>query len=133
MPVLFVMAAAATFYTAGDLKRDCSPSGAIEACFGFLGGTHDTSSAYQQWMDFREYCLPESGMSKADIRDATLRYLDLHPGNEDALAASIVILALKERYPCARIEFPKNRIDPGAAAKRPADETASPAPPAQPH
>ena len=113
MPLLLALAASGSFYSAGNLKRDCLPSGAVETCFAYLGGARDTSEAYQQWMAFREFCPPDSGLSKADIRDATLHYLDLHSGNEDALAASIVILALKERYPCERVEFPKAR--PGAS------------------
>jgi hypothetical protein len=101
---LFSLLAAATatpdYYSADQFKQDCSDIGRIDGCFAFVSAVSDTSRAYQQWMNFREYCLP-AGVMRGDLRDATLRYLDLHPREGDALAASVVILALKDRYPCA--------------------------------
>lgn len=113
MSFLLSMVASGVFYSAGDLKRDCTAPSGIETCFAYLGAVRDTSDAYQQWMSFHEYCPPQAGLSKADLRDAIMRYLDLHTGNGDAQAASIIILALKERYPCNRTEFPKLAPDSG--------------------
>lgn len=119
--LLFSLLAGATpapgYYSADQFKRDCSDISRVDVCFAFVSAVSDTSRSYQQWMNFREFCLP-AGMARGELRDATLHYLDLHQRDGDALAASIVVLALKDRYPCAAPE--QAPAMPGAVSPSPA-------------
>lgn len=97
--LLASQSAPSAYFTAEQLKAQCQTAQGVGECFAFIAGTVDASRAYQQWMSFREFCAPE-GMTRGELRDVTMRYLDLHPKQGDAQAASIVILSLKDRYPC---------------------------------
>lgn len=89
------------YLTAGELADRCSDSAPSSTtyCFAFITGVHDTAQAYEKWLDQREFC-PAKGVAQADLRRAFLTYLVAYPQNRGGEAASVVIVALKETYPC---------------------------------
>lgn len=105
------------FYSAADFRGDCAMPARIEACLAFGAAVRDTSLAYQRWQGFREFCIPPE-TSQSELRDATLHYLNIHPREADALAASVVVLALRDAFPC---ETPGKK--PSSASEKGADRT----------
>lgn len=90
------------FVTAGRLAEKCqdgSPT-SLSYCFAYITGIHDTIRAYEVWLSQREFCVPAS-TSQAELRRAFLGYLAAYPDRKAGQAASVVVVALKESYPCA--------------------------------
>ena len=96
------------FVSAGTLRDRCQATspGQVSYCFAYITGVHDSVRAYETWLRFREFCPPYTG-SQADLRRAFLSYLKDHPASESGEAASVVVLALKDGFPC---------VDPNAAS-----------------
>jgi len=111
-----IPAPAKTFFSAQALRAQCelADAQAVTACFAFVGAVYDTSRAYQQWMNFREFCIP-ADVTKGELRLAMLQYLNLHPRESDAQAASVVVLALKDRYACPVSVTPPAQPTPQSA------------------
>jgi hypothetical protein len=101
------------FLSAAALRERCeaTSAGLVSYCFAYITGVHDTVQAYETWLRMREFCAPSSS-SQGEMRWAFLGYLKEHPESESGEAASVVVLALKNRFSC---------IDP-----RPADVLAKP-------
>jgi hypothetical protein len=100
-PAKQVQPAPVGYLTANDLALRCadpSPT-ATTYCFAFVTGVHDAAQAYELWLNQREFCTPR-GTAQADLRRAFLTYLAAYPANRSGEAASVVIVALKETYPC---------------------------------
>lgn len=114
-------------FTADALNQRCGATDAqsVTACFTFIAAVVDTSRAYQQWLNFREFCLP-ANVSQGELRRAALRYIDVHRHEGDAQAASVVVLALKDAYPCA-VSITRPSIAPDPSPTPPAPATAPPA------
>jgi hypothetical protein len=89
------------YLTAAELAARCNDNSAAATsyCFAFITGVHDTAQAYEQWLNQREFCAPK-GVVQADLRRAFLAYLTAYPQYKEGEAASVVIVALKETYPC---------------------------------
>lgn len=89
------------YMTAGELATRCSDNSApaTSYCFAFITGVHDTAQAYELWLSQREFC-PPKGTAQADLRRAFMTYLTAYPQNRAGEAASVVVVALKETYPC---------------------------------
>ncbi len=89
------------YLNAGDLAARCQDSSpaATSYCFAFITGVHDTAQAYELWLNQREFC-PPAGTAQADLRRAFLTYMTAYPQNRGGEAASVVVVALKETYPC---------------------------------
>ena len=89
------------YLTAGTLAdrcQDSSPAG-VSYCFAYLAGVYDAARAYEIWLNQREFCVPE-GTPQSDLRRAFLTYVSVYPSNRGGLASSVVIVSLKETYPC---------------------------------
>ena len=89
------------YLTAGTLADRCldsSPAG-VSYCFAYLAGVYDAARAYEIWLNQREFCVPE-GTPQSDLRRAFLTYVSVYPSNRGGLASSVVIVSLKETYPC---------------------------------
>lgn len=89
------------YLTAGDLAERCgsgSPAG-MSYCYAFITGVHDTMRAYEAWLNQREFCVP-ANTPQSDLRRAFLTYLSAYPTNRGGQASSVVVVALKETYPC---------------------------------
>lgn len=92
---------------AGQLKDRCEASTAAEIsyCFAYIAGVYDTVHAYESWLKLREFC-PPADVAQGDLRRAFIEYLDNKPGYRAGEAASVVVVALKERYACAASNRP---------------------------
>lgn len=103
---------ASGLFSAGQLKDRCESSSAadISYCFAYVAGAYDTVRAYETWLNLREFCVP-SGISQGELRRAFIEYLNDKPGFRAGEAASVVVVALKQRYACP--------IATPAPAKRP--------------
>lgn len=99
-----VKAAPIGYLTAAELAERCTSSGSAtsSSCFAFIAGVHDTVQAYELWLNQREFCIP-AGTPQADLRRVFLAYLVAHPVNRSGEAASVVVVALKETYPCLAV------------------------------
>lgn len=89
-------------FSAGRLKEKCDSTIAADAsyCFAYVVGVHDATRAYENWLNLREFCTPP-GIVQGELRRAFVDYLAENPGYRSGEAASVVIVALKQRYPCA--------------------------------
>lgn len=68
-------------------------------CFAYLAAVHDTARAYEVWLSEKEFCIPPA-VSQDDLRKAYLAHLTANPGHRLGQAGSVIIVALKEAYPC---------------------------------
>ena len=89
------------FLNAADLRDHClsnSPPLA-SSCFSYITGVHDTVRAYEAWLNLREYCVT-AATTQSDLRDAFLAYIQRAPEHAYGEAASVVVVALKQAFPC---------------------------------
>ena len=88
------------FRTGNELLTLCTGGTAtIGYCFGFVMGVLDTIRAYETWNKWREVCAP-AGTTQGEYRNAVVTYLRDNPNDLDSQAASLVVLALRKRFPC---------------------------------
>lgn len=89
------------FFSAGALADRCIGSAAsdISYCFAYITAVHDTMKAYEVWLETKEFCVPRL-MAQADLRRAFLTYISAYPANRGGQAASVIVVALKQTYPC---------------------------------
>jgi hypothetical protein len=90
------------FISAGSLRDRCQASspGLVSYCFAYITGVHDSVRAYETWLKFREFC-PPFDSSQGDLRRAFLSYLADNPRAASGEAASVVVLAFKDRFSCS--------------------------------
>lgn len=90
------------YLTASQLADKCNdPSPpSISYCYAYITGIHDAARAYEIWLNQREFCVP-AAVSQADLRRSFLGYLLAYPDRRTGQAASVVVVALKDSYPCA--------------------------------
>lgn len=88
-------------FTAGSLKDRCESNDAADAsyCFAYIVGVYDAVRAYEAWLKIREFCTPKD-LVQADLRRTFVDYLAENPGYRAGEAASVVVVALKTRFPC---------------------------------
>lgn len=89
------------YLDAATLARRCQGGAPADTsyCFAFITGVHDAARAYELWLGEREFCIPAT-VAQSDLRRAFLTYVAAYPQNRSGEAASVVIVALKETYPC---------------------------------
>ena len=93
------------FLSAGNLRERCESSvpAMVSYCFAYITGVHDAVRAYETWLRFREFC-PRVLSSQADLRRAFLAYVKNNPQAAGGEAASVVVLSLKDQFPCTAAE-----------------------------
>lgn len=103
-------AQSAALFTAGSLKDRCESTDAADAsyCFAYIVGVYDSVRAYESWLKMREFCTP-ADLVQGDLRRTFVDYLAQNPGYRAGEAASVVVVALKTRFPC-----PPTASDDGA-------------------
>jgi hypothetical protein len=105
------MAAPATapfgYQTAGQLAERCADGSPASTgyCFAYIAAVHDSVRAYEIWLSQREFC-PPPGVVQADLRRAFLGYVAAYPASRTGQAASVIVVALKETYPCGATGAP---------------------------
>jgi hypothetical protein len=89
------------YMTAQQLSVKCNSNAASEIsyCFAYIAAVTDAARAYEIWLSAREFCLP-AGASQSEVRRAFMTYLSAYPNDASGQAASVVINALKQTYPC---------------------------------
>lgn len=87
------------YFTAGNLADRCASSDGISYCFAYIAAVHDTMRAYEVWLDQKEFC-PPAALAQGDLRRSFLTYMSAYPGNRSGQAASVIVVALKQTYPC---------------------------------
>lgn len=110
------------YLTAAELERRCGATGGaadISYCFAYIAAVHDAMRAYEVWLGLREFCAPPA-VPQSDLRRAFLTYLSAYPSNRSGQAASVIVVALKETYPCrAAPASPQPGLQNGQGAARP--------------
>lgn len=101
------------YLTAGQLSDRCydSSTASVTYCFSYIAAVRDTIRAYEIWLKQREFC--EVGrLSQGELRQAFLSYLKAYPSNRSGQAASVIVVALKQTYPCAEPVQPQPQPQP---------------------
>jgi hypothetical protein len=68
-------------------------------CFAYIAAVYDSVRAYETWLNMKEFCLPPQ-TPQSELRDAVVQHIERNPNDRLGQGASVVIRALKERYPC---------------------------------
>lgn len=114
-----------------EVIKRCTESSTESAsfCFAYIAGVFDSVRAYETWLNIREFCIP-AGTPQAELRDAVVAHIEKNPNDRLGQGASVVISALKQRYPCAAptITPAPMPLDAAPATPAPAKQT----PPARP-
>lgn len=94
----------AALFTAGALKDRCESNDPADAsyCFAYIVGVYDAVRAYESWLKMREFCTP-ADLVQGDLRRTFVEYLRENPGYRAGEAASVVVVALKSRFPCSPV------------------------------
>jgi hypothetical protein len=89
------------FQSAGELLRKCRENSSFGRtyCFAYLAATADAVRSYQVWIGRGDPCLP-TDLTLGQLADALDAYLVANPSLTQAQAASVVVAALQETFPC---------------------------------
>ncbi|MGK2908835.1 MAG: Rap1a/Tai family immunity protein, partial [Sphingobium sp.] len=89
------------YLSAGMLVDRCSEtsSASTSYCFAYIAGVSDAMRAYEIWLNTREFC-PPAGQSQSDLRRAFVGFVSAYPSNRTGQAASVVVVSLKQTFPC---------------------------------
>jgi hypothetical protein len=94
-------AVGARFLVGKDLLARCmAPAQAQDYCYGYVAAVYDSVRAYETWLNIRDMCVPE-GTVQGELRKAVVDYLGANKQHLEAQAASVVVIALAKRFPCA--------------------------------
>lgn len=93
------------YHSAGDLLRKCRDTSSYgrSYCYAYIAAVADSARAYQTWIGSQEPCLP-STLRQSELVDLFEDYLLANPALSDAQAASVIVPALVEAYPCSAAE-----------------------------
>lgn len=89
------------FESAGELLRKCRENSSFgrSYCFAYLAATADAARSYRVWLGSGDPCLP-SDLTLGRLADIFEAFLIANPSLTDAQAASVVVAALQETFPC---------------------------------
>jgi hypothetical protein len=89
------------FQSAGELLRKCRENSSFGRtyCFAYLAATADSVRAYQIWIGRGDPCLP-SDLTLGRLADIFDAYLVANPSQTRAQAASVLVAALQDTFPC---------------------------------
>lgn len=89
------------FESAGDLMRKCRESSSFgrSYCFAYLAATADAARSYKVWLGSGDPCLPAT-LTLGRLADIFEAYLIANPSLTSAQAASVVVAAMQEAFPC---------------------------------
>lgn len=90
-----------SFVTAGELQAKCQDRALamVSYCYAYVTGVHDSVKAYETWLNMREFCRPLR-MSQSELRQAFVEYMNRNPAAATGEAASVVVVALRQKYAC---------------------------------
>lgn len=100
-------------------------------CVGYLVGLSDADSTFAFWeTQSSHFCVPE-GATASRLRSVTLRYLEAHSKELNLVAASLVLRALREAWPCSDEQPTAPASEHGATARAQVQEGTNLSNPAQ--
>ena len=93
------------YHSAGDLLRKCRDTSSYgrSYCYAYIAAVADSARAYQTWIGSQEPCLPRT-LRQSELVDLFEDYLLANPALSDPQAASVIVPALVEAYPCSAAE-----------------------------
>ena len=91
-----------TFYTAGKILSYCESADVRkqDACTDYLAGISDATGQWVAWGDMSKRVCKPSGVNTRQLRKIYIKYANEHPENLHFAAASVVITAFTEAFPC---------------------------------
>lgn len=89
------------FQSAGQVLRKCRDESTFSKsyCFAYIAAVADSARAYQAWLGSDAMCLPNR-TSQGTLVDVFDAYLAANPSLTQSQAASVIVTALQERFPC---------------------------------
>jgi hypothetical protein len=89
------------FESAGELLRKCRQTSSFgrNYCFAYLAATADAARSYRVWLGSGDPCLP-ANLTLGSLTDIFEAYLVANPSLTSAQAASVMVAALQEAFPC---------------------------------
>lgn len=89
------------FQSAGQVLRKCRDESSFSKsyCFAYVAAVADSARAYQAWLGSDGMCLPNR-VSQGTLVDVFDAYLAANPSLTQSQAASVIVTALQERFPC---------------------------------
>ena len=89
------------FQSAGQVLRKCRDESTFgkSYCFAYIAAVADSARAYQAWLGTNGMCLPNR-TSQGTLVDVFDAYLVANPSLTQSQAASVIVTALQERFPC---------------------------------
>lgn len=86
---------AAGFFSGNDLQSLCNSSDGVTQCIGYVMGIADAAER------MGKACL-RAGVEFPQVLDVTRAYLAAHPAARDKPGADLVLIAIREAWPCAK-------------------------------
>lgn len=95
------------FESAGELLRKCRENSSFgrSYCFAYLAATADAARSYKVWLGSGDPCLPPN-LTLGQLADVFEAHLVANPSLTSAQAASVVVSALQEAFPCPAATLP---------------------------
>lgn len=95
------------FESAGELLRKCRENSSFgrSYCFAYLAATADAARSYKVWLGSGDPCLPPT-LTLGQLADVFEAHLVANPSLTKAQAASVVVSALQEAFPCPAAPLP---------------------------
>ena len=89
-----------TFRTGNDLYEDCTKHGSVGEifCLGYVAGVVDQLEI-RRGPKFPDGCIPRT-VTKGQMKDVVLQYLQSNPETRDITASLLVSLAVAKAWPC---------------------------------
>lgn len=89
------------YQSAGQVLRKCRDESTFSKsyCFAYVAAVADSARAYQAWLGTDSMCLP-GRTSQGTLVDVFDAYVAANPSLTHSQAASVIVTALQERFPC---------------------------------
>ncbi len=101
IPAILLAASGLYFETGESLYRKCIAEDVRERyyCYGFVSAVSDSVVSYKSVGAHQPVCI-DTKLTRQDLRDTVVAYLRANPARRPLAASDLVIIALKEAYPC---------------------------------
>lgn len=73
---------------------------ALQACFGYLGGTSDFYRALTEGQGVARFICPGRELTREELAEIVVTWVGAHPGHLDELPVESVVRAAVARFPC---------------------------------
>ena len=111
-------------FTSGNELWDCLSKNDPDFCQGYVLGAAETYTALQLANQVTYFCVP-AGAEKGQVLDVVKLFLRDHPETRQKSAPTLVMIALREKFPCqeggqdGEKTTPRPDLPPGFGPARP--------------